>query len=223
MKYLVKLKAMKTIIAVSCLTLLLTMNTLLGCGKTEAQLTFPTAIDELSLVQVGEELLEKIDCQEVTTDLRYMSLRVTDIATLELLSFAFYGTNDEGKPKYYHVDVTPRGELWWYSYDLDTNALSETLNNPLEYFEELDNVGLANIGSNGSGYSILIGFQWGDFGDNHDYFNIYHLKEGELIPLSEIIFHTDIPVGTITVYKSGVAELWFITSDVDKATVVDYL
>lgn len=228
MRFPVKSKVIKIAAAVLFIVAVLGACSL-GCGKTEAEekITFPTALSELSLVQIWEKVVEVTDVQDSTADLRSFSLqgRENEMGEISFLYFEFHGMNTEGKSQSYRIDLNgTKGELIRHSYDLDEVYMSASPNHPLEYFEELDKVGLANMETNAH-FWISIDFQWGDLGWVRDdiYTDIYRLNDGELTSLNKIIFHTDTPVGHIEVANGGARQTWFITSDIDKAATVEYL
>ena len=219
MRFPVSSKMTKTITTVICLAVVLIVSAI-GCGKKE-DVVFPTALSELSLVQVWNTVTEITKVQEQTVELRWLSLSLTNKSTLDFLIFDFYGLNANGKTKYYQASVGPRGKLIWYSEDLDKTVSDISPNNPLIYFEELDKVGLATINPE----NISVEFRAGAFGYNNAYSNtIYQLEDGNLIPLKEIIFHTDTPFSAIEVYYNRTkTQTWFLTRDIGLAASVEYL
>lgn len=212
-------KMIKTITTIICLVVVL-ISSVLGCGKKE-DVVFPTALGELSLVQVWNKVLEITDVQEQTADFRLLSLTVTDDSTLDLSFFDFFGLNAKGKIKYYQANLGPRGILVCYSED-SGNGSEISSNSPLLYFEELDKVDWATIGPP---RHIDMEFYNGDLHrTSANYFTMYQLEDGNLIPLKEIVFHTNTPIGVMQVYyNSTKTQTWFITEDIDKAATVEYL
>lgn len=221
MRFPVKPKLTKTMATASCLVMILMTSVSLGCSKTE--LTFPTSLSELSLVQMWDKVLEVTDVIDQTADLQSLSLHAGETGTLELLSFQFYGMNANGKAKIYQLDVNQTGKSFWFSWDSDTDILTNSSNHPLIYFEELDKVGLGTIDPEEDGFSIWLDFQRGSLRYSHANVNTYHLKNGALTPLKEIVFSTNMYFGTIMVSKPAVTQFWFVTSDIGKATTVEYL
>jgi hypothetical protein len=100
---------------------------------------------------------------------------------------------------------------------------------------------------------LQIKFQYGDIGYRSSYLDLYHLQGGELLPLDEIIFHTQVPWCVIDIYElrpadsvieeDGVMRVetapapvngvvppedricrkWFLPEDINKAETVKYL
>jgi len=182
------------IIAMLFITLLSVALT--GCTKEKVMI--PQDLDGLSLVQMWEKVSAKIDVQKGGEEMESFRLHANGVRQVDSLSFVFHGFNQKGRPEVYFVSMNAHGEMNWYSYVSD---LVNPTRHPLKVFEEIDKIGLASLESGDAGLSMHVEFQSGDVGYRNQYGNIYHLEGGTLKPLDEIIFHSQYPWCTTTVFK----------------------
>lgn len=229
------------------LVLGLMVGSLVACSDNGLVVNVPTSLNELSLSGVWQKTLEVTEVQDSTTNLKALSLYADEAGSLDLLHFAFDGRNKQGEGKVYSVDVNSSGELHWYSYDADPG--SEWVH-PKDVFSELDHVGLKNLERGNQGISISIDFIAGAVGYSSDYVNAYILDSGNLLPLREIVFHSNVPWASVWVSKrysvetgsedaspttvetpstvpippeQRTSQVWFLSRDLDKAASVLYL
>ncbi len=179
-----------------CVAFILVVTVLSGCTK--EKVSIPRELDQLSLVGMWETVSETIDVQKGGEELESLRLHANGDRQVDSLSFIFHGFNQKGRPEVYFVSMNSRGEMDWYSYESD--SVNPTLH-PLKVFGEIDKLGLASLEPGDTGLSINVGFQSGDVGYRNQYGNIYHLEDGNLQPLDEIVFHSRYPWCTISVFK----------------------
>jgi hypothetical protein len=235
------------IAAVCLLVLGLMGGSLVACSENGPVVNVPTSLDALSLSGVWQETLEATEVQDSTASLKVLSLYADEAGSLDLLHFAFDGRNKRGEGKVYSVDVNSSGELHWYSYDADPGW--ERVH-PKDVFSELDHVGLGNLERGNQGISISIDIVAGAVGYSSDYVDAYILDSGNLLPLREIVFHSNVPWASVWVSKrysvetgsedagpttvetlstvpippeQRTSQVWFLSRDLDKAASVLYL
>jgi hypothetical protein len=223
------------------------VGSLVACSDNGLVVNMPTSLNELSLSEVWQKTLEVTEVQDSSTNLKALSLYADEAGSLDLFHFAFDGRNRQGEGKVYSVDVNSSGELHWYSYDADPG--SEWVH-PKDVFSELDHVGLNNLERGNRGISISIDFIAGAVGYSSDYVNAYILDSGNLLPLREIVFYSNVPWASVWVSKrysvetgsedasptavetppsvpippeQRTSQVWFLSRDLDKAVYVLYL
>ncbi|WP_148212082.1 hypothetical protein [Ferroglobus placidus] len=127
----------------------------------------------------------------------------------------FTSKNSQGESRIYYVDVNTLGIVKTYSKPIRD---SQHTMHPAYIFNELDEYGLKNVGSD---YTLDISFEWGDLEFDSSYGDVYLLKDGGLIPLEKVIFHTNLPISRILVCKST-CEVWLTQNDLSKAEEVAF-
>jgi hypothetical protein len=228
------------IITILCLIALVLVTIMLGCSGTKITTTdeLPQNLDELSLTEAWSAVAGVADIQEPTAELGDFRLRADENGGIDLLSFNFLGRNKEGVPCIYFADMGQEGKIDIREYEGESESFSA---HPMTVFTEIDKLGLA----------MEICSQGGDVGYSYDYSDIYHLEDGALRKLEEIVFHSETPWCTIGVYKLSpletittedgrtltqattvaappppgerTSQIWFLSEGVNKAEVVEYL
>jgi len=157
-------------------------------------------------------IMNDIDIQNSTANLQWSHLKVSD-NKIQSLHLEFTGKNSKGESRIYYVDINSLGIVKIYSKPI--RDFQHTIH-PAYIFNELDEFGLKNVGSD---YTLDISFEWGDLGFNSSYGDLYILKDGKLTPLEKVVFHVNTPICKIVVCKN-VCEVWFIQDDLLKAEEV---
>lgn len=226
----VKSKMMRFIVTVSCLIAVITTSISIGCGSTGTKrIALPATLSELTLVQMWDELVKATGVQEQTIRLEYFRLQSDNKGVLESGSFQFKGMNAQEKIKYYSVSVgasaNGQGVMIWGYWDTDAAHYSaDSSYNPRRHLEELDKIGLDIIDPGYYGFSIMLSIEPGGWSVSHEYFDIYHLKDGALTPLKNIGFGRNLPAGRIMIWNGfQPSDIWFITEDINRASTVEYL
>jgi hypothetical protein len=186
-----------------CLILIITAALMPGCSGTEIKTTgeLPQSLDELSLIQMWSAVVEVMDIQEPTAELGSFNLRADEDGGIDSLYFDFRGRNREGAPCIYFAEMGREGKI-----DIRENESKNSVSlstHPLAIFAEIDKLELASLEPGEAGLFMQINFQGGDVGYRHAYTDIYQLKDGQLLPLKQVIFHTDVFWCTISVFQNA--------------------
>jgi len=182
-------------------------------GDERHTFTTQTEIEKVRLSILWKAVTDDIDVQNSTVNLQWLHLKVFD-DRIKSLHFEFTGKNSQGESRIYYVDINSLGVVKIHSKPI--RDFQHTIH-PAYIFNELDEFGLKNIGSD---YTLDISFEWGDLGFNSSYGNLYLLKEGKLISLEKVVFHTNIPICRIDVCRNNACETWFVQSDLLRAEKV---
>jgi hypothetical protein len=223
------------------LIILITIVVLSGC---KPAVTMPLAVDEYSLVGLWDKAVEITGVQEMSAQLGDFWLRVEADGSTRLQHFYFHGNDQKGYPKLYRIDTKPGGEMVWHADDAKSVPLTC---DPRPVFEEIDRYGLAEISKGDDGYSLQIRWQWGSRHYSDENLAIFCLLDGELTPLAEVAFATDMPWAAIEVYpmyivsqtmdedghvskqstagrgEKSTMQVWFLFNDLNKAETVKHL
>ncbi len=195
----VKKSFLKKVVSITlCLTSMLALFVLPGCTKEKP--IIPQTLNELSLTDMWSEVAEAADIQEPTAELETLYLRADENGSLESLYFQFRGRNMAGIPCIYFAEMGRGGRI--DIRELESNSVSLSAH-PMAAFTEVDKIGLASLEPWAAGLSMRISYQGGDVGYRHAYTNIYHLKDGELLPLKQVIFHTNVYWCTISIFQDA--------------------
>lgn len=238
------------IMTILCLIALVLVTIMPGCSGTKITTTgeLPQSLDRLSLTEMWSAVAEAADIQEPTAELGDFRLRADENGGIDLLSFNFLGRNKEGVPCIYFADMGQKGKIDIREYEGEPESISA---HPMIVFAEIDKLGLASLEPGESGLSMEICVQGGDVGYSYDYSDIYHLEDGNLRQLEEIVFHSETPWRTIGVYRLSpletittedgqtvtqatavaappppgerTSQIWFLSEGVNKADIVEYL
>jgi hypothetical protein len=239
---------MKNIVKLAGLCLVLIIAAALIPGCSQENVTISQEIDELSLVNMWEEVSATIDVQEGSAELESLLLHADKEGKVSSLSFVFHGRDSKGRPKAYFLSKYTNGEINWRSYESQSVTITR---HPAEVFSEIDKLGLGSLELGEDGLSIQVQFQSGDVGYRYAYSDIYHLEGGTLRQLNEIIFHSRTPWCTIGVFELSpletvvtedgrtvarsttvagpvppgerTSQIWFLSEDINRAETVEYL
>ncbi|WP_456329427.1 hypothetical protein [Archaeoglobus sp.] len=197
-----------------CTLLLLTViaSWHLGSENESYEFTIQTELNKVKLSTLWNAVAKSVDLQNSTANLEWLRLKASD-GKIRSLHLEFKGVNSQGKGRIYYVNVNPSGNVDVYSRSIDDVQFTR---HPMHIFAELDEFGLEKIGSD---YTLDVDFEWGDLGFNSSYVDLNLLKDGKLIPLEKVTFHTNSPVFTILVCKDT-CETWFTQEDLSKAEEV---
>jgi len=204
----------------------------------------PENVNELSLVQMWDEVVKIIGIKEQTT---YLDQFVLDVSyqngKINTLRFTCYVINNEPEWTHYFIGFDEDRGLRWQSDE--TQEVSSEFNilltyNPRIVFVELDKIGFSNVQSTSSGFSIRVEKEYDHAFSNDDApgWLISHLKDGQLIPLKYIKLssnHSSLPVwidrgqrqkppaSPVPLDSDYVqTEIWFLSEDVARAETVEY-
>jgi hypothetical protein len=232
------------------LVFLASVMVLPGCDDTVITTTpkINPSITELSLLELWDIIVESTDIQESSAQMDMFDLRCDDEGKMDYLYYTFGGRNNEGRPCIYFAQFDHENRIDILTYEVDYFAIKR---HPVKVFEEIDKFGLDSIKPGDEGMTVHISFMSGDVGYGNDYLNIFHLENGRLTPLDEIIFHSRVSWCTISVYHlvpndivvaengSTVAQAttavapvppgertsqtWFLSEDINLAETVQYL
>ncbi len=218
-----------------------------GCSGTKVTVTreLPQKLDKLSLTEMWNVVADTADIQERSAELGEMHLRTGADGGVDSLYFTFQGRNEKGIPCIYFAEMGREGKIDIREYEDEPVLLSA---HPMTVFAEIDKLGLASMEPGEAGLSLQLGFQYGDIGYSYDHLDLYHLEDGELIPLKEIVFHSRDPWCTVSVFElypvaveegsmassvktapgpvrpgERTSQIWFLSEDVNKAEIVEYL
>ncbi len=233
-----------------CLILIITAALMPGCSGNNIATTgeLPQRLDELYLTEMWTVVSEAADIQEPTAQFGDFRLRADANGGIDLLSFNFLGRNKEGVPCIYFADMGQKGRIDIREYEGEPESISA---HPMIVFAEIDKLGLDSLEPGEAGLAMEICFQGGDVGYSYDYSDIYHLEDGSLRQLEEIVFHSETPWCTIGVYKLSplattttedeqtvaqaatvagpvppgerTSQIWFLSEGINRAEVVEYL
>jgi hypothetical protein len=236
----------KIIVIAFCLTAMLSVLVTSGCTKDTA--TVPQTLDELSLVNIWEGVASSIDLQEQGAEFDSLYLHSDRDRKVDTLYFTFEGYTEKGRAHVYTASMNSKDEI-----NIRTNEIAsiQPTQHPLKIFEQIDRLGMASLKTGDEGLSLQIGFQQGDIGYSYDNLDIYHLDNGTLLPLKEIIFHSSYPWCTVSVYElvpnetiitrdghtiaqattvsapvppdERTSQIWFLGDDINKATTIEYM
>ena len=204
---------MKRTVALLCILFLATTTSLyLQSGNKSHTFTIQTEIEKVRLSILWKAVTNGTDLQNLTANLQWLHLKVSN-DKIQFLHFEFTGKSSQGESRIYYVDVNSLGIVKIYSKPI--RDFQHTVH-PACIFNELDELGLKNVGSD---YTLDISFERGDLGFNSSYGDLYMLKDGKLIPLERVVFHVNTPICRILVCKN-VCEVWFIQDDLLKSEEV---
>lgn len=195
-----------------------------GCGDAVITTTseFDPNMNELSLLELWDMIANSTDIQEQTAEMGTFHMDCNDNCSMDHLYFTFGGRNSEGRPCIYFADFNHESKIDIRSYEVDSFPVKR---HPALVFEEIDKLGLDSLNPSDEGMTIHISFMSGDVGYGNDYLNIFHLENGALMPLDEIIYHSQVPWCTISVYHlvpNDRTETWFLSEDISLAETVIY-
>ena len=213
-----------------CLALALVMSVMAGllpaaCGKSSDVVRVDTNAKEASLVEIWEAVVEESGVQDSHANMSQLSLWLAEDGSIDMLHYIFYARDAKGYSRTYFVQTNYDGDVTCYRDDGPTLAAFGEIH-PLRMFEELDKVPLTSVQA-GHESLVYVTFTAGDQGyHDTEYSAPYLLKDGELVPLKEVIFHTSTPWAEIRFswLQSGSppVQFWFLNSELGKAESVAY-
>jgi len=176
-----------------CLMVIIAAVLMSGCSGTKIITTgeLPQSLDELSLTGMWSAVAEAAGIQEPTAELETLYLRADENGSLDSLYCHFLGFAEMGQEG--KIDIR----------ELESKNSVSLSAHPMAAFTEIDKLGLASLECGEAGLFMQIDFQGGDVGYRHAYTDIYHLKDGELLPLKQVIFHTDVFFCTISIFQNA--------------------
>ncbi|MDD5702253.1 MAG: hypothetical protein PHU23_09420, partial [Dehalococcoidales bacterium] len=220
------------------------MITLPGCNRNDAQMRIPENINELSLVQMWDDVVKIIGIQQQTAYLDEFLLDVSyQNGKINTLWFTCYVTNNRLDWTHYFIGFDEGRRLRWQSDE--TQGVPSEFNirliyNPRILFAELDKIGFSYVQSTSSGFSAHAQqTRNSTFSIDSPIAIPYHLKDGKLIPLKFITLNSEQlsmpvwigrgqrqkppapPVPPDSEYVQ--LEIWFLSEDINKAEKVEYL
>lgn len=233
-------KLIKVLALTLCLLAIVASGVLAGC---QPKLTVPITLDEFTLTDFWKKTAAATDIQEISAQLDSLYLSTEATGAIRVQYLTFHGQNEKGRPTLYWVSTNTEGELYWHSSEQNFSMITQ---HPLDVFAEIDSYGLPAIPQGDDGYNLRVGYQWGGIKYSSDNMAIYRLCDGELTPLKEISFATNIPLATIEVYpmyivsqttdeeghvskhstasldEQSTVQVWFLAIDMFRAESVEY-
>lgn len=216
---------MNKLLVVIGLLMIVMMGLVPACSDSSDAIHVDASIKEASLAEVWGTVVEKARIRDKTANLSELTFEVTEDETVHLLHYIFYAKDADGRAGIYFVNSEYDGDVTYYCYPSDgTEPMTGT--HPLGVFEELDKVPVTTLLSGEASALVSMDFEWGAvrYNSSVSLIKLYHLKDGELVPLEDVMFRTSVPWGVIHVFKGAAAstELWFLTSELGKAESVKY-
>jgi hypothetical protein len=209
------------------LLIIVMMGLVPACSESSDGVRIGANAREASLVEIWGAVEEKAQVQDAFANLTELIIQVDEDGVVSLLHYAFYATDAHGKAGIYFVNSEYGGDVTYYCYPTDGAGFFTT--NPLVVFEQLDMVPAATMLSGAASAHLLMDFESGAvaYSSSESLVNLYHLKDGELVPLKEVMFRTNVPWGAISVTRYqggtvGLPEYWFLTSELGKAESAEY-
>lgn len=216
-----------------CLAVIFTIILLPGCARNDVPMKIPVDIDELSLVDMWNDVRIVTGIKKFPAYLHNLKLEAFK-HEITRLSFNFI-VYEEPDWIGYLVTFDERGELVGYNFDeIDFNPYLG-IPNPEILFAEIDKYGLTNIRPTVSGFTIFIETGFGHTYNADGPFPLYHLKDGTLTPLKYVKFGKDQPNLDIQVGSHAITrpreniyetyenfEYWLLSEDLAKAEIVEY-
>lgn len=206
--------------------LMVAMTSLVSaCSESSDTVRVGVNVKEASLAEVWESVKEKAEVQDMFANLTELIIEVDEDGAVNLLHYAFYATDARGKAGMYFVNSEYDGDVTYYCYPTDSAGFFTT--NPLVVFEQLDMVPTATVLSGAASARLRMDFNSGAvrYSSSVSPVSLYHLKDGEPVPLEEVMFRTNMPCGVLRISRGAVAstELWFLTGELGKAESVKYV
>ena len=234
----------RIITLVCSLAAVLVIALLPGCSRDNAPMKIPENVNELSLVQMWDEVVKIIGIQEQTA---YLDEFVLDVSyqngKINTLWFTCYVTNNGPDWTHYFIGFDEGRRLQWQSDE--TQGVPSEFNmrliyNPRILFAELDKIGFSYVQTTSSGFSVHAQqTRKSTFSIDSPIAIPYHLKDGKLIPLKLITLNSEQlsmpiwvgrgqrqkppepPVPPDSEYVQ--TEIWFLSEDINNAETVEYL
>jgi hypothetical protein len=222
-----------------------------GCDDAVTSTTpeFDPDMNELSLLELWEMVADSTDIEEPSAQMGMFDLRCDGEGNMNYLYFTFGGRNSQGKPCIHFAQFDHMNKIDILTYETDSFAVTR---HPALVFEEIDRFGLDTLDPGSEGLKVLISFTGGDVGYSNNYLDIFHLENGKLTPLDEIIFHSEVHWCTIAIYQlvpndytiiedgqtstkvittaqapvppgERTSQKWFLSEDIELAETVTYL
>lgn len=178
-------------------------------------------INEASLAEIWAGVIESIDIQDSSANLHSLHLIVGEGGCLDYISVQFLAIDSQGRNGWYNLSGSfYLGEdIDGYYFNTDHTELST---HPLAIFRELDMLQMKDIMGESEQLIISMRVQAGHTGYG-DYYDVYHIENGQRTPLKFVLFPGNRYFGDIWVTNAGESEVWFTTSELDKAETVEYL
>ncbi len=220
-----------------CLVVIITAALITGCSGRKIMTTgeLPQSLDELSLTEMWSVVADKADIQDDSAQFDTFHLNAGPDGKINTLQFAFHGRNEKEIPCFYLAEMGREGKIDIREYEGEPFLLFA---HPTDVFTEVDKLGLASLEPGEAGFSMAIGSHSGNMSCSYEQHDIYHLEDGELLPLKEI--HSTAPgcfisvaklypveeeegstVSSITAGRSP--QVWFLSEDINRADIVEYL
>jgi hypothetical protein len=208
------------------LAMIVMMGLVSACSESSDAVHVDASIKEASLAEVWGAVVEKARIRDKTANLSELTFEVAEDETVHLLHYMFYARDADGKAGMYSVNSEYDGDVTYYCYPTDGAGVFTT--DPLGVFEELDKVPVTTMLSGEASAHVLMYFESGAYRySGSTSISLYHLQDGELVPLEEVMFRTNVPWGVLHVSRwwpgtPASTELWFLTSELGKAESVKY-
>ncbi len=188
--------------------------------------------NESSLAQIWEAVVEDAGFQESTASLEELMVWYRGAGTVYLMQYTFSATGAEGTVKTVTVNSDNDGKVACWL--VETGGVpTDTL--PRDVFEELDSVSPEKILRGEYEAHVDMNFMVGPMRYDGSATcdggpcRLYELKDGVLMPLKSVLFAAEQPCSDISVVRfaqgaqtPSSSEIWFLTSDLDKAESVVY-
>lgn len=224
--------------------LVIVLSLLPSCSQTNVLMKISMNVEELSLVNMWEEAVQITGIQEQSAYLHSFQLWTDRNGKLYNPSFSFNKASDNGTNwTHYGFRFNENGELLHISTsssESDNSNYIKLTYNPRVLFREVEKMGgLRYIQSTCSEFSIKV--EPGHYASpEQDYWEftfdqnmqLYHLSDGDLIPLRHVKIANDQPFLPIQIDKTIADasrhpeipfEIWLLSEDLAKAEIVEEL
>jgi hypothetical protein len=239
---------MRKLVALTLVCMIAFVSLITGCDRARITTSgeIPRELDKFSLTDMWNAVAQVTDLQADDARLGDFTLRADADGNVESVYFNFSGWNKEGRSSIYFADMGSDDKIDIRAYETDSQPPMNA--HPSDIFSEIDKIGLASLERGDAGLTMQIDFMSGDIGYSYDSADIYHLQDSGLTPLKKIVFHSQYPWCTVSVFKmypvagsdgaaassiqtaSGpvppgerTSQIWFIGDEVNRAETLEYL
>jgi heat shock protein HslJ len=217
---------------VLCIATLLIISVLPGCTK--ERIPIPQQLSELSLVKIWQSVEGATGVQNNAVELESFRLLTDTEGKISGITFRLQEDNRQGKSNGLQIEIDSQGKLNQHSYQ---SKIPDT-RHPLEVLSELDRIQLSSVFPEAKEWWLQADFQFSGMGYGNDNLNIYHLSNGQLLPLKEVVFQQtpfcvismiprtdagDTSPTTASRDERPLTQIWFLSEDINQAERVEYL
>ena len=215
--------------------LIISFFVLVGCnpGGSDygSQLDISLDVQELTLIQLWQIIVGKIEIQGETARLQSFTIETDEHGEVRMVRYVLWGLNLANQSAVYIVDINNREHRKELSVSSREHYSPIESGHPRVYFTEIDKVGLPNIQSDTDGIRISIDdiFPGGDYRSSIGVNLLFRLKDGNLVPLKRVKFRDEPYIFGVKVDRKArdgeplyPLEIWFLEQDLTKTEIVEY-